>query len=217
MDQYLVVNEIFTSIQGEAEYSGWPCTFVRLQGCPLQCSWCDTRYACATDGGEKRSLSSIIDQVVGMGIDVVELTGGEPLAQETSRLLIDKLLSLKYRVLLETNGFFSLKSLPQDLHVIMDIKCPGSGVDSSKCLNNIKHLKDSDEIKFVVTDRNDFDWASAIIHQYGLEKKFNLLMSPVWSTLEPKELAKWLVESKVRCRLNLQLHKYLWGAETRGV
>ena len=218
MDQYLIVNEIFSSIQGEALHSGFPCVFVRLQGCPLKCKWCDTRYSCIQDGGEKKSISSILDKVRAFGIDTVEMTGGEPLAQEVgARSLISRLIAENYRVLLETNGLSSIAGLPEKLHIIMDIKCPGSGIDGLESLHNIAFLKESDEIKFVLTDRKDFDWAHGLIHKHGLDKKFNLVMSPVWGSLDPKDLAQWLIASSFRCRLGLQLHKYIWGPDARGV
>ncbi|MBI2603809.1 MAG: radical SAM protein [Deltaproteobacteria bacterium] len=211
----LLVTEIFRSIQGESSWAGYPCTFVRLTGCPLRCRWCDTAYSFS--GGKPYSIAQIVDEVARLGVPLVELTGGEPLAQKQAPELINALLQKGYKVLLETGGSESLAELPPGVHIIMDIKCPGSGMTDRMNGNNLKLLKASDEIKFVVSSREDFLWACRTILDFALDKKFPLLFSPAWGLVTPQDLTQWILESGFQARLNLQLHKFIWGPRKRGV
>jgi 7-carboxy-7-deazaguanine synthase len=215
MTSNYIITEIFASIQGESSYAGKPCTFIRLSGCPLRCSWCDTAYGFAD--GDTKSLESILDEVNSLTPKMVELTGGEPLAQEGLVLLAEELLSQGYRVLIETGGSESIEKLPQNIHIVMDLKCPGSKMEDRNLWSNLDHLKPTDEIKFVVADRNDFDWAQAVIEKYQLCSKHSVLFSPAWGHVKPDDLSAWLIESGLDCRLNLQLHKYIWGPRVKGV
>ncbi len=211
----LRVTEIYKSVQGESSWAGRPCTFVRLTGCPLRCRWCDTAYA--FKGGSDLSLEDILAQVKALGVPLVELTGGEPLAQKASCELVDLLLAEGFEVLIETSGSESLRGVPRKAHLIMDIKCPGSGMHEKMDWNNLSYLKQQDEIKFVVADRADFDWALACIQDQNLYDVCSILFSPAWGLVSPKDLVAWMLESGVKSRLNLQLHKYIWGPKTKGV
>jgi len=209
------VTEIFTSIQGESTFSGLPCTFIRVTGCNLRCRYCDTPYA--LEGGEALQVEQILNRVGKSGISLVEITGGEPLLQEECYVLINLLLEEGYTVLLETNGSVSLEKVDSRAIKIVDIKCPGSGMSEKMDFSNIKHLDEKDEVKFVVSDRDDFDWATSIIKKYGLIEKCTVLMSPVGSRLEAREIAGWILEDKLPARLQLQLHKIIWPESERGV
>ena len=211
----LVVNEIFFSIQGESTYAGRPCAFVRLTRCNLRCSYCDTEYAFYE--GNKVSLSDIIRKISSYPTDLVEITGGEPLLQKGVHLLIKRLLDGGKTVLIETGGTLDVRSVDPRAVLIYDIKCPGSGMVQENLWDNIAHLKNQDEIKFVVGSRRDYRWAETKIRELGLTQKHTVLLSPVWGTLEPRQLAEWILEDGLSVRLQVQFHKILWGAETRGV
>lgn len=209
------VTEIFTSIQGESTFSGLPCTFIRMTGCNLRCKYCDTPYA--LEGGEELDLDQIMDRVREAGISLVELTGGEPLLQEECYLLINLLLEEGYTVLLETNGSLTLEKLDSRVMKIVDIKCPGSGMSEKMDFSNVNYLTGKDEVKFVISDKGDFDWAKGIIDTYGLIEKCKVLISPVLSRLEAKEVAGWILEERLPVRLQLQLHKVIWPDLDRGI
>jgi len=209
------IAEIFTSIQGESTFCGFPCTFIRVAGCNLRCSYCDTPYA--FEGGEELKVGEILGKVRNAGIPLVEITGGEPLLQEECYMLITHLLGEGYTVLLETNGSLSLKKVDRRVVKITDIKCPGSGMSAHMDFSNIEWLNKKDEVKFVVSNRGDFDWAGDIIDRYGLLEKCTVLMSPELSKLEPREIAGWIMEGKRQLRLQLQLHKIIWPELNRGV
>lgn len=211
----MLVNEIFRSIQGESTYAGLPCTFVRLTGCNLRCTWCDTQYA--YEQGSSMTVSEILRAVSAYPFDMVEITGGEPLLQEETTLLCKKLLEKNIRVLIETNGSHNIDILPEGVIRIMDIKCPSSGEAEATDWKNMDRLKSTDEIKFVVAYREDFLWALNILKKYRLHEKCIVLFSAVFGKLDPKELAGWILDSGVPARLQLQLHKYIWGESTRGV
>lgn len=206
------VCEIFTSIQGESSYTGMPCTFIRMTGCNLRCSYCDTQYA--YDEGRELSEDQIMREVKRSGINLVEITGGEPLLQSKVFLLIKRLLDEGYTVLVETNGSVSIKEIDKRAIVILDIKTPGSGMSNKMDLTNLDHIKHIDEIKFVITDRMDYEWSRGIIHTYNLIKKCHLLLSPAHGILPPEKIAQWMLEDKLEARLNLQLHKYIQGSDT---
>jgi len=210
----LIITEIYPSIQGESSYAGLPCTFIRLTGCPLRCRWCDTTYS--FEGGKPLTVEDILAQVGQNGIPLVELTGGEPLAQKETIKLAQMLGDQGYKVLIETGGSEDVSQLDARVHIIMDIKCPGSGMVDRNLWSNIDSLKTSDEIKFVLAHREDYDWALRVINERKLER-FNLLFSPAFGLLQPKQLAEWMVEDKVKARLNLQQHKYIWHPRAKGV
>lgn len=209
------VCEIFTSIQGESSYTGIPCTFIRLTGCNLRCSYCDTTYAYY--GGKELSEDEIIGEVRRAGISLVEITGGEPLLQSEIYHLIKRLLDEGYIVLVETNGSKSIKEIDRRAVVILDIKTPGSEMSGEMDFSNLNNIKNTDEIKFVITSRMDYEWSKEIIHRHRLMDKCHLLLSPAFGILPPEDLAKWMLEDRLRARLNLQLHKYIFSPERKGV
>ena len=221
MAEFLRVTEIFHSIQGESTWAGYPCTFVRLTGCPLRCTWCDTEYA--FHGGEKLTLDEIIAKCDAIGTRVVEITGGEPLIHRNAFVLADKLLDRGYTVLVETSGAIDVSSLDPRVHKIMDLKCPGSGEEARNLWSNLDHLTSRDEVKFVIKDRADYEWARAVVLERGLaEKKARgelreILFSPVWEAVDFTQLAQWILDDKLPVRYQIQLHKVIWGANVPGV
>jgi len=220
-EPFLRITEIFHSIQGESTWAGVPCTFVRVTGCPLRCTWCDTAYA--FHGGERMSFDRIMDAVRGHTASVVEITGGEPLAHPGSFDLADRLLAEGYTVLVETSGAFDVAALDERVHKIMDLKCPGSGESARNLWTNLDHLTARDEIKFVVADRTDYEWARDVIRERGLDRRIAedslraLLMSPVWGAVDLEEMAGWILADALPVRFQVQLHKLIWGAERTGV
>jgi 7-carboxy-7-deazaguanine synthase len=209
------VCEIFTSIQGESSYAGLPCTFIRLTGCNLRCVYCDTTYAYAE--GSERSEEEIMGIVRDSGVKLVEITGGEPLLQEDVYPLIKRLLDCGYTVLVETNGSMSISKIDRRAVVILDIKTPGSGMSGEMEFSTLAHLKQSDEIKFVLTGMADYEWAKEIMSKYALGDKCHVLLSPVFGNLSPEQLAGWILEDRLDVRLNLQLHTYIFGPGRKGV
>jgi 7-carboxy-7-deazaguanine synthase len=208
-------NEIFTSIQGETSFAGLPFTFVRLTGCNLRCSYCDTQYA--YEEGTEWSIDRVMEEIQQRSISRVVVTGGEPLLQNETPVLCSLLSDKGLIVLLETNGSISIKNIDQRVHKILDLKCPGSGMDAHMDFKNLGYLTARDEVKFVISDRSDFQWALTIIKRYNLEQIPNILMSPAHQILHPRELAEWIIQEKLNARLQLQLQKYLWPDELRGV
>jgi 7-carboxy-7-deazaguanine synthase len=207
--------EIFTSIQGESSYAGLPCTFIRLTGCNLRCTYCDTTYA-YTEGSE-RSVEEVADFVRDRGVKLVEITGGEPLLQEDVHPLIERLLNSGYTVLVETNGSMNIREIDRRAVLILDIKTPGSGMSGEMDFSNLAHLKQTDEVKFVLTGRADYEWAKEVMSRYALGEKCHVLLSPVFGTLSPEKLAGWILEDGLVVRLNLQLHAYIFGPGKKGV
>lgn len=207
---------MYESIQGETSFTGCMTTFIRLAGCPLRCRWCDSQFS--FERGQKLPLSSIIDTVDQFGWRYVCVTGGEPLAQPNVILLLDQLLSKNRVVSLETNGAFSTANVPPLVHIILDVKCPQSGMAEKNDWSNLSRVRRHDEVKFVLADRVDYEWAKEVISKYSLlTKAGNVLLSPVFGELPPKELVKWMVEDKLPARVNLQIHKYIWTPTQRGV
>lgn len=216
MAKTLTITEIYASIQGESSHAGWPCTFVRLTGCPLRCRWCDTAYAFV--GGKEMTLDAIVEEVVRLGVPMVELTGGEPLAQAAAPELAARLAAEGLQVLIETSGSEDVSTLPNTTHIVMDIKCPGSGMHERNMLGNLQHLKPTDDIKFVLAHRADFDWAIDLISKELLDSRFNVLLSCAFGLLKPIDLAAWMMEyPRLRARLQLQTHKYIWHPRAKGV
>jgi 7-carboxy-7-deazaguanine synthase len=212
----LTVNEIYVSIQGESTYAGRPCVFVRLTACDLRCSWCDTTYA-FTEGG-KRPLDEVVDEVLGFDCPLVEITGGEPLLQKETIPLMERLLAAGKTVLVETGGHRSIASVPTAVVKIVDVKCPGSGEAEKMYWENLDLLAPHDEVKFVIKDRADYEYARDVVQRYGLEHRAAaLLFSPVHGVLDPKTLSEWILADRLPVRLQLQLHKYVWEPTTRGV
>ena len=213
----LRVTEIFRSIQGESTHAGRPCTFVRLTGCPMRCTWCDSEYTFT--GGEHFTIDAIVQRVRDLGCRLVEITGGEPLAQREAFELIKTLCDEAYEVLIETGGYVSTRDVDARAKIILDVKCPASGEAERNDWTNLDRLRpELDEVKFVVADRPDWDFARKVIGQYQLENRARaILISPAWSQIDLKELAGWIAESGLRVRLQLQLHKYIWGPDVHGV
>ena len=211
----LTINEIFHSIQGESTLAGRPCVFVRLTACDLRCSWCDTEYAFYE--GAKRDLDDVVAEVLRYDCDLVELTGGEPLLQPGVHDLAIALLDRGRTVMIETGGHRDISALDPRVRRIVDVKTPSSGEAARMHWPNLDVLREGDEVKFVIQDRADFDYAADVIRRHGLEARVPLLLSPVHGKLDAAELARWILESGIRARLQLQLHKILWPAALRGV
>jgi len=212
----LTVHEIFHSIQGESTYTGRPCVFVRLTGCDLRCGWCDTPYA--FHEGQKFDVDAVVTEVTQYRCDLVEITGGEPLLQEDVYLLMDRLLAGGATVLLETGGHVSVARVPAAVVKVLDIKCPGSGECERNAWDNLSRLTERDQVKFVIADRGDYEFARDIVRRYTLETRCEaVLFSAVHGVLRSAQLADWVLADCLPVRLQIQLHKHLWGAETRGV
>ena len=216
LKKHLNVIEIFRSIQGESTWAGAPCTFIRLAGCNLRCEYCDTAYA--FEVGRTMEIGAILRACEPLAGSVVEITGGEPLIQKECGTLAACLLECGATVLLETNGTEPIEHLPKEVIKIVDIKCPGSGCSEHINWSNIDHLSDNDEVKFVIGDRSDFEWSCEVVDTYrltGLCKA--VLFAPVYGKLAPDMLADWILESELPVRLQIQLQKYIWDPQTRGV
>lgn len=211
----LQINEIFHSIQGEALATGRPCTFVRLTGCNLRCSWCDTEYA--FHEGRPMTVGQVMAEVDSHGCSLVEVTGGEPLLQAESVLLMERLLESGREVLIETGGGVSIAAVPRGVGIILDIKCPGSGESESNLWDNLNLLPDGSQVKMVVRDHDDFSWAADRVRELGLTSRFNVFLAPVEGQCSPGDLAEWILESGLDVRLQIQLHKVLWPHLDRGV
>ncbi len=208
----LKVNEIFKSIQGESTYAGIPCTFVRLAGCNLRCTYCDTNYAYYH--GKEISDKEIISKIEEHGVKCVEFTGGEPLLQEETPPLVKTLLDRGYKVLIETNGSICIGCLDKRLTIIMDIKTPKSGMSERMNLKNLDLIKSNDEIKFVLLDESDYIWAKDMISRHNLlDRTKKILMSPAYGILSPKLLVSWVLRDNFPVRVQLQIHKYIWPPE----
>ena len=211
----LKINEIFKSIQGESSHTGLPCIFVRLTGCNLRCTYCDTEYAFYE--GKEMTVSEVVKAVEGLGISLVEITGGEPLLQKDVYSLMQTLLDKKFTVMLETGGSLTLDEVPETVIKIMDLKCPASGEESRNNYDNLNGLTLQDEVKFVILDRKDYDWCKKILNQYSIHKKAQVLFSPVYEKLDLQDLAKWVLEDNLPVRLQTQLHKVIWSKDAIGV
>lgn len=212
----LTVNEIFHSIQGESTYAGQPCVFVRLTACDLRCSWCDTPYA--FHEGRRMSVDEVVAAVEQYGCPVVEVTGGEPLLQKEVYPLMNRLLASGKTVLLETGGHRSIADVPGEVVRIVDVKCPGSGEAEKNDWENLRRVTARDEVKFVIADRADYEYARDIVRREGLAARVAAVhFSPVHGVLAPADLAAWVLEDRLPVRLQLQVHKYIWGADVRGV
>jgi len=211
----LRVTEIYRSIQGEGRHAGYPCVFVRLTGCNLRCTWCDTEYG--YNGGKDFEINDILQEVSSHNTKLVEITGGEPLLQDETPQLVDLLLENGYTVLIETAGSIDISCVSEKAVRIVDMKCPGSGMLDKNLYKNLELVTDKDEVKFVIKDRADFDWAMSLIKEHDLESKTQLLISPVYGEMNEEKLTEWLLESGIDARMQVQLHKIIWGPEKTGV
>lgn len=210
----LTICEMFTSIQGESTFAGEVCAFVRLAGCNLACSYCDTAYA--REPGTPQSVDTVYDWVRAQRSRLVEITGGEPLLQKDTGDLACRLCDDGHTVLIETNGSVDISRLPEPCVRVVDVKCPGSGAGGSFRIANVNELRPHDECKFVLSGRADFDWAREFVARHRLTAKCTVIFSPAWNTLSPKDLAEWMLADNPGARLGLQLQKYLWGDAARG-
>jgi 7-carboxy-7-deazaguanine synthase len=212
----LTINEIFHSIQGESTYAGRPCVFVRLTACDLRCSWCDTPYAFYE--GSKATVEEVVERIQAYGCPLVEVTGGEPLLQEDVYPLMDRLLALGLTVLLETGGHLDVGRVPPDVVKVLDVKCPGSGEAHRHCWENFGRLQPHDQVKFVIRHREDYDYARQVTCRRELDRTCAaVLFAPVHGVLDPGALSAWVLEDRLPVRVQVQVHKYIWGPDTRGV
>ncbi len=207
----LRITEVFHSVQGEGDAVGWPTVFVRLTGCPLRCTWCDTTYS--FHGGLWRSIDGLLAEVAAFGARHVCVTGGEPLAQRRCLDLLARLCDAGFEVSLETSGALDVGGVDPRVRKVMDLKAPGSGESGRNLWSNLAHLRPHDQVKFVLAGRDDYDWAVARLREHDLAARCQVLFSPVWSTLAPRELAQWILDDRLPVRLQVQLHKLLWGEE----
>ena len=214
-DRRLKIHEIFYSLQGESTYSGRPCVLVRLTGCQMRCVWCDTEYAFYEGGW--MTLDEIVAKVAAFACPLVEVTGGEPLLQPAVHPLMTALCDAGFEVLLETGGGLDITPVDRRVRRIVDVKCPGSGEAENNRWENLDDLRATDELKFVVAGRTDYEWAKRVIAERALEGRCPIHLSPVWESMSPAELAAWILEDRLPVRLTLQQHKILWGKDTRGV
>lgn len=211
----LRINEIFFSIQGESTFAGRPCVFVRLTYCNLRCRFCDTEYAFFE--GEYKSFQEILSEIGKYNCSLVEITGGEPLVQKNVFDFMTMLCDNKYEVLIETGGHMDISRIDSRVKRIMDIKCPGSGESEKNYWNNLNYINESDQIKFVISDREDYNWAKSVIEKHNLNKQCLVLMSPNFKIINNKTLAEWILADRLDVRFQLQLHKYIWSPDRRGV
>lgn len=215
-DDVLLVHEIYASVQGESSFVGWPCTFVRTSGCNLRCRWCDTTQA--FHGGAKRDRADVLREALSFGTPLVELTGGEPLLQAGVPKLLTELCDAGKTVLIETSGERDISVCDPRVHRIVDLKAPGSGESERIRWENLEHLAERDEVKFVLADRADYEWARDVLRRTELDRRVgNVLASPVHGELDPKLLVAWVLEDRLPVRVQVQLHKYIWTADTQGV
>jgi 7-carboxy-7-deazaguanine synthase len=212
----MVVTEIFKSIQGESSFAGLPCIFVRLRGCNLRCHWCDTAYA--FHGGQNMTPDEVLDRVRELGGDLVEFTGGEPLLQKEVEPLAARMVAEGFHLLIETSGERFVGNLPRAVVKIVDVKCPGSGESDKFCMDNLACIDRKDEIKFVVADEDDYRYALEFITRNRLHERVDeIILSPVFGRLHPRRLAEWILRDRVKVRMGMQIHKFIWDPETKGV
>ena len=211
----LKINEIYHSIQGESSFSGLPCIFIRLTYCNLRCSYCDSEYT--FHEGKDMSINEILDKIKSYSCELVEVTGGEPLFQKGCTNLLQKLVNLDYKVLLETSGSLTIKDVPKDVINIIDFKCPSSNMKKKNLWDNVNYLKSDDEVKFVIGDREDYVWAKNKIKKYNLTNTCKVLMSPTYKEITAQTITEWILEDNLDIRFQIQLHKEIWPEEKRGV
>ena len=215
IDERLRMVEVYASVQGESTFVGLPCVFVRLAGCNLRCVWCDSTYTFT--GGEHRSIDAVVDEACAFGLPLVEVTGGEPLAQRQAIPLMERLVARGRTVLLETSGSRDIARVPPEVHIILDLKPPDSGEERANLWSNLALLRAKDEVKFVLASRRDYEWARAVLTEHRLDKVCPVLFSPVSGSLAPQDLVAWILADRLPVRFQLQMHKQIWPAEERGV
>jgi len=211
----LRISEVYTSVQGESTFAGRPCVFVRTTGCPLRCVWCDTEHAFT--GGDDRSVQGVLDQVLSEAVEVVEITGGEPLVQKNVLPLMAALADAGRTVLLETSGAYDIATVDPRVHVIMDLKCPDSGESERNLYSNIEHLDERDEVKFVIASRRDYEFARETIKEHRLDQRCEVLISTVFDTVDRRSVVEWILADRLNVRFQLQLHKFIWPPDAQGV
>ena len=211
----LVITEIYKSIQGESTWTGCPCVFVRLSGCDLRCGWCDSEYTFS--GGDRIAIDTIVEEVENHGCPLVEITGGEPLLQPGVHPLISTLIDRGHRVIVETGGHLDVSVIDPRAIRVIDVKCPGSGESQKVRWENLDALRETDQIKFVLSNRGDYDWAKKIIMQHGLNERVAVLLSVAHGILNPADLAAWILDDRLNVRLQIQLHKYIWSSVESGI
>ncbi len=211
----LKVNEIYYSIQGESSFSGLPCIFVRLTYCNLRCSYCDTEYAFYE--GKNLEINQIIEKVNSFKCNLVEITGGEPLLQNDCIKLIEELEKNNKQVLIETGGSLTIKNISKKTHIILDLKCPSSKMEHKNLWDNLNYIKKTDEVKFVIGNKSDYNWSKKIINKYNLENKCLILMSPVFGEIDNKKIIDWILKDNLNVRFQIQLHKKIWDKDKKGV
>ncbi|MBI3125564.1 MAG: radical SAM protein [Ignavibacteriales bacterium] len=211
----LKINEIYKSIQGESSKAGQPCSFVRLTYCNLRCTYCDSEYAFYD--GKDMEIDEILSEIKKLGCNLVEVTGGEPLFQKESLDLMKQLCDEGYEVMLETGGSLPIEEIDKRVMIILDLKCPSSGMLKKNLYKNLEHLKTIDEVKFVVGTREDYEWAKEKISEHNISEKCSVLLSTVFGALNPQTLVDWILEDKLNVRFQLQMHKYIWDPKTKGV
>lgn len=209
------INEIYKSVQGESSKAGLPCIFVRLTYCNLRCTYCDSEYAFYD--GKEMDIGEILEEVKKLDCNLVEITGGEPLFQNDCLGLMTLLCDEGFEVMLETGGSLPIEQIDKRVTIIMDLKCPSSGMTKKNLYNNIDHLKKTDEVKFVIGNREDYEWTKEKIQNYKLDEKCLVLVSAVFNEVHPKTLVEWILEDKLNVRFQLQMHKYVWDPKTKGV
>jgi 7-carboxy-7-deazaguanine synthase len=212
---HLRMSETYLSVQGESTHVGKPCVFLRLTGCNLRCTWCDTTFSFT--GGVWRSIDDVVAEAHAFGVHCVEITGGEPLLQRGVIPLMERLLALGHEVLLETSGSRDIGPVPDGVHIILDLKPPDSGEERSNLWSNLALLRPKDEVKVVIASRHDYEWAREAIAQHDIASRCEVLLSPAWGHVEPRDLVAWMLEDHVPARFQLQLHKVVWGKDTQGV
>jgi 7-carboxy-7-deazaguanine synthase len=211
----LRMSEVYVSVQGESTHAGKPCVFVRLTGCNLRCSWCDSEFTFT--GGSWRHIDEVLEEVARYGIHMVEVTGGEPLVQRAAIPLMQALVDRGHQVLLETSGSRSIEEVPPEVHVILDFKAPDSGEEAANLWENVALLRPHHEVKFVIASRRDFEWSAKVVAAHGLTDRCTVLFSPAWGLVQPADLVQWILDAKLDVRFQVQMHKYIWDAEARGV
>ncbi len=214
-DERLRVIEVYASVQGESTFAGLPCTFVRLAGCNLRCRWCDSVYTFT--GGERRSIDDVVAEVAGLGVQLVELTGGEPLVHRQAIPLMERLLARGHTVLLETSGSRDIGPVPDPVRIILDLKPPDSGEVAANLWSNIPKLRAKDEVKFVIASRRDYEWSRDVVREHGLAARVSVLFSVAFGEVQPADVVAWMLADAVPARFQLQMHKFIWPHAARGV
>jgi len=215
IDDRLRIIEIYPSIQGESTWAGLPCVFIRLAGCNLRCTWCDSEFTFT--GGEHQSVEDVVREACSFEIDVVEVTGGEPLAQRQAIVLMERLIARGKTVLLETSGSIDISAVPKGVQIIMDLKCPDSGEVEANLWSNLEHLDERGQIKFVIASRKDYEWARSVCEERELVERFEVLFSPAYGLIDPAKMVEWMLADRLNARLQVQMHKVIWPPDARGV